>query len=264
MSRDRIAQVTLEAIKAASKDGQESIAPETVMKTVTEKLGAKRDLSVQRAVLACWNELLRKGDLSLGQADGVWSVNHCFVTDSGKATLNHTDRDPMNESGYLTYLRKETILDSVTSGYVTEALATYRATCFKATAVLIGAAVENLVLNLRDELVKRLSAAGLSVAADLKSHKARTVVEAIAKRILPDLKADARKSNDEATRKLSEDADSRLTCVAAEFRKTRNDAGHPASLDPVDPADVHANLLLFPSTAKLLARLKTWIIKYYV
>ena len=75
---------------------------------------------------------------------------------------------------------------------------------------------------------------------------------------------DAKRRPDEIVRKLREDAESRLLPIAAEFRRLRNDAGHPASLGPVDPADVHANLLLFPSTAKLFKRLRDWVVSYYV
>jgi hypothetical protein len=32
----------------------------------------------------------------------------------------------------------------------------------------------------------------------------------------------------------------------------------------VDAADVHANLLLFPSTGKLLRRLTKWVADYYL
>jgi hypothetical protein len=80
---------------------------------------------------------------------------------------------------------------------------------------------------------------------------------------LDDLADEFKKTKDENVRKLREDAESRLAPIAAEFRRTRNSAGHPASLDPVNPADVHANLLLFPSAVNLIARLKEWVIKHY-
>jgi len=69
---------------------------------------------------------------------------------------------------------------------------------------------------------------------------------------------------DEAVRKLKEDAESRLLPIAADFRRLRNHAGHPASLGPVLATDVHTNLLQFPSTARLIMQLKQWVAANYV
>src|SRR5262249_10944555 len=106
-------------------------------------------------------------------------------------------------------------------------------------------------------------AAGKRPAKGLDAWQVKTALEAVAKQILPDLQGEARKTRDEALRTLAEQAEARLGPTAAEFRKIRNDAGHAASLDPVTPADVHASLLLFPSTAKLLRRLRQWVIDYH-
>jgi hypothetical protein len=110
-----------------------------------------------------------------------------------------------------------------------------------------------------------LKARGDQVPKDLdEAWQVKKVLELIADKVLRDLSADAKRRKDDELRLLHEDAEARLRPVAAEFRKTRNAAGHPASLGPVHPADVHANMLLFPSTAKLLARLKKWVTDYYV
>ncbi len=221
------------------------------------------------AVLSYFNDLLRAGVVGLGEIPrpgkrlGQWPNGLCHITRAGEATLAQASRDPINQAGYLAYLDQEAKLDGVTKGYIEEALNTYRTCCYKATAVMIGAAVENLVMNLRDELQHRLAATDAKVPKGLTEWAAKKVLEAIADKILPDLAADGRKSGDEAIRNLSEEAEARLRPAAAEFRKTRNDAGHPASLTPVNPADVHCNLLLFPSTAKLLQRLSRWVGDYY-
>jgi hypothetical protein len=179
-------------------------------------------------------------------------------------TLQHASRDPINQTGYLAYLAQESPLDPAALSYVEEALSTYRLCCYKATAMLIGAAIELLVLDLRDCLVDGLKRSGKAPSANLNGWMVKVIVESIADQVLPDLKGEVNRTKDQALRKLHEDADSRLLPLAAEFRRLRNHAGHPATLGPVDPVSAHANLLLFPATAKLLANLKKWVAAYYV
>ncbi len=276
LNAGKIPEAMLDAIRANSSNGSVSFSPDDVIKQVVGQLNAASDEDLKRAVLCYFNDLLRAGVVGIGDKDYVdpkrrvsagptaeWPHGKCYLTPDGKEVLTQASRDPINSPGYLAYLDQEATLDDVTRGYVEEALSTYRACCYKATAVLIGAAVEKLVLALCDELRMRLNAIGSKPTKGLDAWQVKTVLEAIAKQILPDLSGDARKSGDESLRKLEEDSQARLLPVAAEFRKIRNDAGHPASLTPVNPSDVHCNLLLFPSTARLLQRLKQWVISYY-
>jgi len=215
-------------------------------------------------ILNYWTDLLRNNTISFGSRQD-WELDNFHVTETGRETLRHADRDPMNPPGYLAYLDQEAAVDTVSRGYIEEALKTYIACCYKATAVMVGAAVETIVLDLRDTLLPKLKEMGKPIPAGLDTWQVKTVLEALAGQVLPDLKSDAKKSaNGEALRKLYEDATSRLLPAAADFRRLRNDAGHPAALGPIEPADVHCNLLLFPSTAKLLKRLKDWVVSYYV
>jgi hypothetical protein len=46
---------------------------------------------------------------------------------------------------------------------------------------------------------------------------------------------------------------------AQQIRATRNDAGHPSSVDPVSEEGVHASFLVFPEFVGLQARLAAWI-----
>ncbi len=266
-------RVVLEAIQNYSSDGSTSFDPRDVLSAAVEKLGNPSDNALKLAVLCYFNDLLRSGVICLGDVSKVnsgfglnnpqtaWPHGSCHVSPAGVSVLQQASRDPINPTGYLDYLDQEAKLDPVTRSYVEEALKTYGASCYKACAVVIGAAVENLVFALRDELLPRLHNRGTKPSKGLEDWPAKTVLDAIAQHILPDLKGEAKKRDD--LRQLSEDAQARLQPIAAEFRKIRNDAGHPASLSPVDPADVHANLLLFPSTAKLLGRLTDWVSKYY-
>ena len=268
---DNVRQILMEAIKEHSDSGRKGVKPDRVFEAVIRKINpmpvnTERDFEVKRVVLGYWNEMMRVGYLNLGniEAHQSWDAGPCFVTELGQVAQAQADRDPMNPAGYLAYLDKEAVIDSVARSYVEEALNTYRACCYKATAVLIGAAVELLVLNLRDALRDGLNKQGVSLPQGLDAWQVKTALEASAKQILPDLKGDAKRKGDESLRKLGEDADSRLYPMAAEFRRLRNSAGHPAALEPVLSADAHANLLLFPVAAKLLRRLTDWTAAYYI
>jgi hypothetical protein len=261
-----VRQIVLDTIKEQSKNGEDVFRADEMMKEISKKVN---DGTRRADILTHWNDLLRAGFIALWNLDDT--VNRrfqgagvYFVTKSGEKSLEHVSRDPINQNGYMAYLDQDVTLDPVTRGYVEEALGTYRACCYKATAVMIGAAVENLALNLRDELVARLKAHGGTVTKKMESWKVKTFLEAVAEKIISDLRIDEKRTKDDAKRQLLEDAEARLFPVAVEFRKTRNDAGHPASLDPVHPADVHSNLLLFPTTAKLFSKLTEWVVAYYV
>ena len=44
-----------------------------------------------------------------------------------------------------------------------------------------------------------------------------------------------------------------------QIRTARNDSGHPSSISPVTPDNVHASLLIFPELARLVDSLINWI-----
>jgi hypothetical protein len=259
----RIPQLLMDTINEESGNGRAAVSPKRLIEVAAQKLGSSSE-NLKMLILTQWNELVRGGLLGIGTTDGYWDPNTYFVTQEGRRALDHASRDPSNPAGYLAYLDQEGILDLVARSYVEEALNTYRASCYKATAVLIGAAVEKLILDLRDTLHTRLRATNRRVPKGLDAWQVKTALEAAERMLLDDLNNEVKSTNDENLRKLLEEAEARLSPIAADFRRTRNSAGHPASLDPVNPADVHANLLLFPFTANLLARLKDWVTGHYV
>jgi len=257
-----VMQTVLDAIMEKSRGGIDCFKATELQKAIGKKIKNPRDLMIT------WSELLRNGVIALANPDEACgecqAAAHYFVTDQGRMTLEHAGRDPVNPNGYMAYLDAEVRIDNVTRGYVEEALKTYSACCYKATAVMIGAAVENLVLGLRDELATQLTAMGQKPPSKIHDRQIKRVLDGIADIILADLQSEAKRTNNNDLRKLHEDADSKLYPIASEFRKIRNNAGHPASLDPINPADVHCNLLLFPAAAKLISRLKKWVTKFYV
>ena len=60
-------------------------------------------------------------------------------------------------------------------------------------------------------------------------------------------------------RELNEPFEAYWSAFALQIRTTRNDAGHPTSVDPVTPEAVHASLLIFPELARLANSLSQWV-----
>jgi hypothetical protein len=61
------------------------------------------------------------------------------------------------------------------------------------------------------------------------------------------------------SRALSEAFQSYWPAFTQQIRVTRNAAGHPNSIEPVEEATVQASLLIFPELAKLATQLRSWI-----
>ena len=60
-------------------------------------------------------------------------------------------------------------------------------------------------------------------------------------------------------RELREPFEAYWAAFAQQIRASRNDAGHPASVDPVTADTVHASLLIFPELARLANGLSDWV-----
>jgi len=166
--------------------------------------------------------------------------------------LDETLRElPANPDGYLAQSEISKIND-ISLSYLKEALRTYNSDCCKATAVMVGAATESLVLELRDAIVSTMSSK-LSQASlkGLKSWKMNTILEQV-KKVL---------DNEKQTmpRELREAYEAYWSTYIHEIRTSRNDAGHPKSIEPVTTNKVHASLLVFPQIAMLVHEIKTWL-----
>jgi len=148
-----------------------------------------------------------------------------------------------------------TKINAVARSYIEEALATYRGQCWKATAVMVGAATESVVLDVRNAITTQLDTPGVTLAITRKERE-RLDHWAI-KGILDQLKAilDGVKMPHD----LQEEYSGYWGSIAHHARFARNDAGHPSSLNPVRAETVHAALLLFPTHAELAERLINWI-----
>lgn len=211
----------------------------------------RRDRDAERALLTAFYDLFRTGYLSWGHDLPNPSPPFCHVTALGRQALALRSRDPANPDGYLANLRHRAPLGPITDSYITEALNTFNAACFKATAVMVGAATESLVLGVRDALVARLQALGQPVPADLNDWRV--------KRVLSSLETMITAKRHALPASLFERFGANWPAFTHQIRTARNEAGHPVTVEPVTAEEVHASLLIFPELATLAEQVQEWI-----
>jgi hypothetical protein len=205
----------------------------------------------EQALLTFFHDLFRTGYLSWGADLANPSPPFCHVTDLGRRALARHSRDPANPDGYLSHLNARASVGDVTTSYIAEALNTFNAACFKATAVMVGAAAESVVLEIRDVLVAKLQALGHALPRDLTDWRIKRVLVAI------ETLLETKKTT--MPQPLFERFEANWPAFTHQIRTVRNDAGHPLSVDPVTADEVHASLLIFPELAALASELRTWI-----
>jgi hypothetical protein len=179
----------------------------------------------------------------------------CHLTEQGRETLKHLSRDPANPDGYLAYLNRHARINAISESYLDEALRTYNVACYKACAVMVGAAAERLILEVRDELVGRIKQLTKAIPKKqldkLSDWRIKIIFDAITAELQP--------QQQQMGNKLSEAFFAYWPAFVQQVRAVRNDAGHPTSISPVIPESVHAALLIFPEYAKLASDLQDWI-----
>lgn len=120
---------------------------------------------------------------------------------------------------------------------------------------MIGGATESMILELRDLLVQRKQELGQPAHKDLQNWQIKRVLDAI--------NDELRTHRREMPFGLAEAVEHYWPAFTGQIRTSRNDAGHPASIEPVTQENVHASLLIFPELAKLTFTLGEWILKNY-
>ena len=135
-----------------------------------------QDTAREQLILTCWYDLFRTGVLSWGLNFNNPGMGYVHLTDLGKRTLAQRSRDPSNPQGYMATLEPILPIGSVARSYIEEALQTYKASCNKATAVMVGAASEALAIELRDLLIERMTANSKAVPKALSAWQIKTFV----------------------------------------------------------------------------------------
>ena len=244
-----IRKALFDAIKVQSSSS--SMEAGSILRTVVERLGRQHGDNFEQAVLTLFYDLFRNGHLAWGHNFNNTDPPFCHVTDQGRKTLEHLSRDPANPDGYLNHLTNQGGVNAIAFSYVEEALKTYNASCFKAAAVMIGAASESIILDIRDEVVKEINRLQKPLSKKLKAWPIKTVFD----QLQVELNAQKKRMG----KPLAESYDAHWGAFTQQIKTPRNDAGHPKSINPVTPETVHASLLIFPELVRLSADLKTWV-----
>jgi hypothetical protein len=225
---------------------------QSVLEAAAKRLGiAAGRIDLEQALLTQWSELFRTGLLAWGKS--LSSPNPPFFhrTERSLQALANLTRDPSNPAGYLRHLNSAAHIDPVSQSYVSEALDCYVAGFFKAAAVMIGGAAERIVLELRDVTVQKLKSLSRTAPKDISDWKVKTVSDSLHQFL----------NGHKATfpRPLREEFEAYWPAFTQQIRATRNDVGHPTSIDPITYDAVHASLLIFPELAKLANNLDLWV-----
>jgi hypothetical protein len=228
----------------------------SVLQRAASRIGRSADRQVQEALLASFYDLFRTGYLSWGADLANPAPPFCHVTTLGRRALAQHSRDPANPDGYLSHLKSQAALGPVAESYIREALNTFNAACFKATAVMVGGAAESVVLGVRDGLAAKLQALSQPIPAGLGDWRIRRVLASVEQALVT-----KRATLPPA---LFERLEANWPAFTHQIRTARNDAGHPVSVEPVTADEVHASLLIFPQLAALAGQLTGWIASDYV
>jgi len=249
-----IRKVLLEVVEEYSKKG--SFEQLSVLNEVANKLGIRNQTDLEQALLTAWYDQFREGHLAWGYNLANPNPPFCHVTDKGRETLSSISRDPANPDGYMAHLCAEVTLNKIANSYIQEALSTYNANCFKATAVMVGCAAENLTLELRDELVVKMKTLGKPIPKKVEDWRIRTVLNALQKEF------ESQKQT--MDHQLHESFEAYWPAFMQQIRAVRNEAGHPVSVTPVTDHAVHSSLLIFPELAVLSSNIMHWIKETYI
>lgn len=255
MDGNEIRKVLLEVVDELSKRPNTHLQSGWILQETVSKLVLGRQIEHQRALLTYFHDLFRLGHLAWGSDLSNTDPPFCHVTEQGRKTLANISRDPANPDGYLQSLNAKVSLSPITRSYVTEAVSTYNSGCFKASAVMIGVAAESIVLDLRDSLSTRMDNLKKPKPPKLADWRMKTVLDAI-EDVLTQKKSDMPKE-------LFERFESYWPAFTQQIRTSRNESGHPKSIEPVSQDTVHASLLIFPELAVLAKDLTAWITAIY-
>lgn len=222
-----------------------------VLGKAANRCGIGHNLGLQQALLTQFSELFRTGYLSWGKDLANPNPPFFHLTEQGNHALETYSRDPGNPTGYFNYINSIGALNPIAMSYLNEAVSCYCANLVKAGAVMVGGAAESLIIELQEKTIAKLTSLSVPVPRNMKDWRLRTIAVALQsffeskKQLFPN--------------QLKEDFEAYWPPFTHQIRVARNDAGHPASIEPVTGSTVHASLLIFPELAKIQIRLLTWV-----
>ena len=228
-----------------------SLQEGTLFREVSEQLRLHLSQETEQEILTQWHELMRTGYFAWGFNLNNPNPPFFHITDRGHRAVERLSRDPGNPVGYLRHLTEVAELSDISRSYLGEGLDCFVAGLYKAAAVMVGAASESQVLELRDITAQRLAQINVPEPKGLGDWRVKTVLDSLHHLL------DSRKGA--FPKELREEFEAYWLAFAQQIRTTRNDAGHPSSIDPVREESVHASFLVFPELARLSCNLSAWV-----
>ena len=251
-SNDEIRATLLQVIdEQRPRDQTTNLQSGGVLRAVAERLGFRRDLPAEQALLTQFHELFRTGFLAWGLDLNNSNAPFFHITEQGNHTLANQSRDPGNPDGYLKLVQELGPISPIAWSYLEEAVRCYVAGLYKAASVMTGGAAESIALELRDETVGKLEGLGRAPHRDLSDWRIKRVLDA--------LKSHFDGVKNQLPLRLREEFEAYWPAFTQQIRASRNEAGHPSSVAPVTPQTVHASLLIFPELVRLSNELRRWV-----
>jgi hypothetical protein len=188
--------------------------------------------------------LIVEGVMTIGsdQANENWP--HLSLTEYGEEVVNNPEANPHDVADYLARIRASGPMDEIEERYVTQAIQAYLKGLPDASAVMLGAASEHLIISLIEDIAEKDAASSAAANAALQGKAlgmlrfARDYFKAREKQLPHELRASL---------------DSTFASVGDLLRLSRNDAGHPA-LPNVGREQCFVNLQLYP-------KYRTWVMQ---
>jgi hypothetical protein len=221
-------EVLLAVVEQESKKGNDASLQQNVVLNEAAKMlsigkhGGEHAREV--ALLSDWHELFRTGMLAWGYNLSNPNPPFFHLTPRGEQALVSLTRNPANPAGYFRYLVSKTHVGQVPLAYITEAVHCYTNGLFKAAAVMVGAASEALILDVRFVVVARLQYFDEPVPSALNDWRIKPVTDGIGDYCESHID---RKTH----RALFDRFETYWTAFAGQVRAVRNDAGHPTSIE---------------------------------
>lgn len=253
MNGRELREVLLQVLAQFSERGP-GLQSGAIIQEAAQRLGIRGRLGDEQLLLTFFHDLFRTGYLAWGYNLSNTEPPFLHLTEQGRRALAQFSRDPANPDGYVEYILARG-LNRISESYLRESVAAFNSGLAKASAVMVGVASEALVLEVRDVLAARMDQLGQPKPGDLANWIVKRVLDAIEQVLAP--------RKPDMPRSLAEEFDAYWPALVQQIRSIRNEAGHPISVDPVEPETVHASLLLFPKLADLARDLVAWISNHY-
>ncbi|MDA4133643.1 MAG: hypothetical protein OK454_11060, partial [Thaumarchaeota archaeon] len=211
-----------------------------------------RDFIKDHVQQVMW-QLLAQGVLVWGLSGTLNDVYPNYrLTAYGRNVVKEQGPQPYDPDGFITeFDRLVPGADAILRDYLVEAVRAFNASCFKSSAVMLGAASEQALLLLHVAFEAAITDArrkskfekdseGITISRKYKALKDRLDLMVAAKKL---------------PFELAEGVGNELPAAFNFIRRCRNDAGHPEIPTQTDPDTVFLNLRVFTEYARRVTKL---------